>query len=119
MSIAEFLISYLFLTCAEAHTIASYRSCISVAVPSKVRIALLIFSFKWSKISILAVIYQVCTYITLLFLAFCYLVTQDFLISTFPNVEQAFTFAVRIQLTVFFLVAMVEEGIYYLKTRRR
>ncbi len=118
MSLIEFLIFYLFLTGAEVYTIASYQSGIAIAVPDKIRVILLIFSFKWPKISVLAVIYQVCTYSLLLCLGICYLVPQDFFINALQDVERIFTIAVRTQVTALFLVAMAEEGIYYLKTRQ-
>lgn len=114
-----FVAFYLVLTCGSAYRIASYKSAWEVRVSDTARLALLIFYFKREKISIMAVIYQVCTYIMLGF----YLISrlgwvQSFLKEKVPNIDQIYTLAFGIQVVGIFLVALAEEGIYYLKTRR-
>lgn len=65
-----FLVFYLVLTCGSAYRIASYESGWAIRVSDAARVALLIFCFKQAKISVMAVIYQVYTYIMLGFYLF-------------------------------------------------
>lgn len=69
-----FVIVYLVWTCAAAYRIASYESTWAVKISDKVRISLLIFSFRLPKISALAVTCQIFTYIMLSFFSFPVLV---------------------------------------------
>lgn len=120
MSGIEFTFFYLFLTSAEASTIASNPSGLSIAVPDKVRAALLIFSFKWPKISVLAVLYQICTFALYGFFLLSRLDgVRIVLINSVPDIELVYTWIVRIQVTVLFLIAMAEEGLYYLCVLRK
>ena len=115
-----FLAFYLLWTCMSAYRIASYESGLAIKVPDSVRVALLIFYFKRSKISVLAVVYQIYTYFMLgLFLLSRFGWMQSFLIQNFPNANQVYTWALEIQIFGLFLVAMGEEGIYYLRTRNK
>lgn len=64
----------------------------------------------------MAVIYQAFTYIMLGF----YLVSrfdwaQSFLKEKAPNINQIYTWAFLVQVVGVFLVALAEEGIYYLR----
>lgn len=115
-----FVVSYPVWTCASAYRIASYESGIAVRVSDKARAALLIFSFKWPKISVMAVIYQIFTCVLLGF----YLVSrldwaQSFLEENVPNINQVYTWALLVQVVGIFLVALAEEGIYYLRVVRK
>lgn len=115
-----FVVSYLVWTCASAYRIASYESGIAVRISDELRAALLIFSFKLPKISVMAVIYQAFTYIMLGF----YLVSrldwaQSFLKEKVPNINQIYTWVLLVQVVGIFLVALAEEGIYYLRVVRK
>lgn len=115
-----FVVAYLVWTCASAYRIASYESGIAVRISDKLRAALLIFSFKWPKISVMAVIYQIFTYVMLGF----YLVSrldwaQSFLKENVPNINQIYTWALLVQVVGVFLLALLEEGIYYLRVVRK
>ena len=115
-----FSVCYLFFACAEAYRIASYESGIAVRVSDKARAALLIFSFKWPQISVLAVVYQVCTYILYGFFLLSRLDSvQAFLARSVPNINQIYTWAVYCQLVGLFLIALIEEGVYYLCVVRK
>lgn len=114
-----FVVCYLVWTCGLAYRIASYKSAWEIRVPDPVRVALLIFYFKREEISVMAIIFQIYTYIMLGF----YLVSrldcvQFFLIENIPDIDVIYTWALAIQSFGIFPVALAEEGIYYLKTRR-
>ncbi len=112
------VVVYLAFTCSTAYCIASYESAWAVRVPDEVRIGLLIFYFRRSKISVMAVISQIFTYILLS----CYLVSrfgwaQDWLIKYLPNADQIYTGAFLFQVALI-VIAWVEEGIYWFRKRR-
>lgn len=114
-----FVVFYLVLACGSAYRIAAYKSAWAIRVSDTVRVALLIFNFKQAKISVMAIIYQIYTYIMLGF----YLISrldcvQSFLKENVPNIDVIYTWAFYVQVFGIFLVALAEEGIYYLKTRR-
>lgn len=110
-----FVTVYLFWTCASAHRIASYESAWAVRVPDKVRVGLLIFSFRWPKISVLAVICQIFTYIMLsFFLVSRFGWMQDWLIKSVHSINQIYTGAFLFQVALI-VIALVEEGIYWFR----
>lgn len=114
-----FIAFYLVLTCGSAYRIASYESAWAIRISDAARVALLIFYFKRAKISIMAVIYQVYTYVMLSF----YLVSrfdwaQSFLKEKIPDIDRIYTWAFVVQVVGIFLVALAEEGVYYLRSRR-
>lgn len=115
-----FVIFYLVLTCGSAYRIASYESGLAVKVPDQIRVWLLIFSFKWPKISILAVVYQIYTYVMLSF----FLISrvswmQTYLKEKIPNINLIYTRAFWVQTVGLFLIALAEEGVYYLLVVRK
>lgn len=115
-----FSVSYLLFACAEAYRIASYESGIAIRISDKARVALLIFSFKWPKISVLAVVYQICTYILYGFFLLSRLDgMQSFLAKVIPDINQIYTWAIYSQMIGLFLIAMIEEGVYYLRVIRK
>ena len=112
-----FVVVYLTWTCMAAYRIASYESAWAVRVPDKVRIGLLIFYFRRSKISVMAVISQIFTYILLsFFLISRFGWAQDWLKTYLPNVGQLYGGALLFQ-DALFVIAWVEEGIYWLWRR--
>lgn len=115
-----FVVFYLVLTCGSAYRIASYESAWAIRVSDAVRAALLIFNFKRPRISIMAVIYQICTYIMLgFYLASRLNWVQSFLRKRIPDIDQIYTWAFVVQVVGIFLVALLEEGIYHLRNIRR
>ena len=112
------VVVYLAFTCSAAYLIASCESAWAVRVPDKVRKGLLIFYFRRSKISVMAVVSQIFTYILLS----CFLISrfgwaQDWLIKYLPNANQISAGALRFQFALI-VIALVEERIYWLRKRR-
>ncbi len=115
-----YFVSYVYLAWLAVYQIADHESAIAIYVSDKVRVALLIFSFKWPKISVLAVVYQVCNYIILSFyLATRLRVVYDFVFQRIPNLDVIYTGVVHANLFGLFLIAMAEELIYYLRVVRK
>lgn len=112
------VVIYLAFSCSAAYLIASCESAWAVRVPDKVRKGLLIFYFRRSEISVLAVVSQIFTYILLS----CFLISrfgwaQDWLIKYLPNANQISAGALRFQFALI-VIALVEERIYWLRKRR-
>ncbi len=111
------VVVYLVFTCSAAYRIASYESAWAVRVPDKARKGLLIFNSRRPEISVLAVVSQIFTYILLS----CFLISrfwaQDWLKTYLPNANKISAGAVWFQVALI-VVALVEEGIYWLRKRR-
>lgn len=108
---------YLLISCILVRRIAAYDSFLGIRISVFARKILLIFSFEKPKISIMAVIYQIYTYIMLALFVCSRFASLDFLQAIFYDPNLMYTYALRIQLFLLLPLAILELGVCYLVNR--
>ena len=108
---------YFASACAMASTISLYDSSIAIKISLSARKVFLIFSFfqpPKSKISVMAVVFQIYTYIMMSLFIASRFVSLDFLSSFLQNPNRTYTDLLAIQQFVLFPLSMLEIGVFAL-----